>query len=208
VFDRQVDLADKVVLRRLAENDAQQLVVGAFQRAIRALAIEEREATITEHAFRVSETPPFPWSRPTVDATKTVFNLTPVENNLERRFAEFLDRATDVAAFAKLTISSRFALECIARSGALRYYYPDFVVRLVDDTCLVLETKGLEDVDVALKDARTRRWCRDATSLSGRTWSYYKVPQAAFDRFTGETVESLCRYLDAREGHRDTLRDA
>jgi len=28
------------------------------------------------------------------------------------RFAQFLDRATDVAAFAKLTMNSRFALEC------------------------------------------------------------------------------------------------
>jgi len=182
-------------------------VIGSFQKAIRALAIAEREATITESAFRVSETPPFPWSRTTVDAAKTVFNLTPVDSGLERRFAEFLDRATDVAAFAKLTLNSRFALEYISTTGALRYYYPDFVVRLDDDTCLVIETKGLEDLDVALKDRRARRWCRDASQLSGRTWSYAKVPQAAFDQFTGESVESLCRFLDAREGHRDTLSD-
>ena len=204
VFEREVDLADKVVLRRLAENDAQQLVIGAFQKAIRALAIEEREATITESAMRLSETPAFPWSRQTVDAERTIFNLTPVENRLERRFAEFLERATDVAAFAKLTLNSRFALEYISRSGALRYYYPDFVVRLSDDTYLVMETKGLEDVDVALKDQRARRWCRDASRLSGRTWSYRKVPQAAFDQFTGESVTSLCRLLDAREGRTDT----
>ena len=208
VFDREVDLADKVVLRRLAENDAQQLVLGPFQRAIRALAIEEREATITENALRLSQTPAFPWSRTTVESTRTVFNLSPVDNRLERRFAEFLDHSTDVAAFAKLTMNSRFALEYIARSGALRYYYPDFVVRLSDDTCLVLETKGMEDVDVELKDRRARKWCRDASALSGCTWSYWKVPQAAFDHFSGETVESLCRYLDAREGHRDTLEDA
>ena len=207
VFDREVDLADKVVLRRLAENDAQQLVIGAFQKAIRALAISEREATITESAFRVSETPAFPWSRTTVDATGTVFNLTPVDNALERRFAEFLDRATDVAAFAKLTLNSRFALEYISSTGALRYYYPDFVVRLTDDSCLVLETKGLEDVEVALKDRRARRWCGDASRLSGRSWSYHKVPQVAFDQFTGESVNSLCRYLDAREGDPDTLED-
>ena len=35
VFERPVELDDKVILRRLAENDAQQLVVGAFQQAIR-----------------------------------------------------------------------------------------------------------------------------------------------------------------------------
>jgi type III restriction enzyme len=204
VFVREIDLADKVVLRRLAENDAQQLVIVPFQRAIRALAIEEREATITENAFRLSQTPAFPWSRTTVESAKTVFNLSPVDNKLEKRFAEFLDRATDVGAFAKLTMNSRFALEYIARSGALRYYYPDFVVRLDDDTCLVLETKGMEDVDVALKDRRARKWCRDASALSGRTWLYRKVPQTAFDRFSGESVESLLRYLDAREGQNDT----
>jgi type III restriction enzyme len=208
VFDRPVELADKVVLRRLAENDAQQLVIGAFGPAIRALAIAEREPTIVENALRLSETPAFPWSRPTVDAERTVFNLTPVENSLERRFAEFLNRAPDVAAFAKLTLQSRFSLEYISTTGALRYYYPDFVVRLDDDTCLVMETKGLEDVEVALKDRRARRWSSDATRLSGRRWSYYKVPQTAFEQFTGESVESLCRYLDARDGHRDTLEDA
>jgi type III restriction enzyme len=144
----------------------------------------------------------------TVEAARTVFNLTPVDNKLERRFAEFLDRTEDVAAFAKLTMNSRFSLEYISRSGALRYYYPDFVVRLTDDTCLVLETKGMEDIDVALKDRRARKWCRDASGLSGRTWAYYKVPQTAFEQFTGESVESLCRYLDAREGRGNTLEDA
>jgi type III restriction enzyme len=123
-FERPVELEDKVILRRLAENDAQALVVGAFGEAIRALAIVEREPTITESAFRVSDTSPFPWSRQTVEAERTVFNLTPVDNALEARFAQFLDRASDVAAWAKLTMNSRFALEYISRAGALRYYYP------------------------------------------------------------------------------------
>ena len=37
VFERPVELEDKVILRRLAENDAQALVAGAFREAIRAL---------------------------------------------------------------------------------------------------------------------------------------------------------------------------
>ncbi len=200
VFERPVDLADKAILRRLAENDAQQIVVGNFQEAIRALAITEREATMAEEAFWVSDTPPFPWSRETVEAERTVFNLTPVDNSLERRFGRFLDRATDVAAYAKLTPNSRFALEYISSSGALRYYYPDFVVRLDDDTCLVAETKGREDVDVALKDKRARRWCRDASRLSGRQWTYEKVPQRIFDAYTGDTVGGLRRFLAAASG--------
>jgi len=197
VFERPVDLEDKVVLRRLAENDAQALVVGAFRDAIRELSITEREPTITESALRVSDTPPFPWSRETVDGEKTVFNITPVDSSLEARFARFVDRATDVTAWAKLTMNTRFALEYIAKSGAFRYYYPDFVIRLVDDSCLVVETKGQEDLDVALKDRRARRWCKDASRLAGREWSYEKVPQKLFDGYDGDTVEGLRRFLDA-----------
>jgi type III restriction enzyme len=197
VFERPVELEDKVVLRRLAENDAQALVVGAFREAIRALSITEREPTIEENALRVSDTPPFPWSRETVPGERTIFNLTPVDSSLEARFARWLDRATDVTAWAKLTMNSRFALEYISKAGALRYYYPDFVMRLSDDTCLIVETKGQEDLDVAFKDRRARRWCQDATRLSGRDWAYEKVPQKLFDVFDGDSVDGLRRFLDA-----------
>jgi len=197
VFETPVELTDKVILRRLAENDAQALVVGAFGEAIRALSITEREPTIEESALRVSETPPFPWSRETVPGKNTIFNLTPVDSSLEARFARFLDRATDVAAWAKLTMNTRFALEYISKAGALRYYYPDFVLRLADDSCLIVETKGQEDLDVALKDRRARRWCKDATRLAGREWAYEKVPQKLFDTFDGDSIEGLRRFLDA-----------
>lgn len=204
VFEEDVALDDKVVLRRLAENDAQATVISSFQRTLRDLSIEEREATITQRAFRVSETPAFAWSRETYEGKRTVFNLTPVDSSLEKRFAQFLDKAGDVAAWAKLTLNSRFALEYISSAGALRYYYPDFLVRLVDGTHLVMETKGLEDLDVAHKDARARRWCRDATELSGAAWAYDKVPQAKFDAFTGATVEALRRFLAAGGGQQET----
>jgi type III restriction enzyme len=197
VFEHPVELENKVILRRLAENDAQALVVGAFCEAIRALAITERKPTIEESALRVSDTSPFPWSRETVPGKNTIFNLTPVDSSLEARFARFLDQATDVSAWAKLTMNTRFALEYISKAGALRYYYPDFVTRLSDDSCLIVETKGQEDLDVALKDRRARRWCEDATRLSGREWAYEKVPQRLFDTFDGDTVEGLRRFLDA-----------
>lgn len=203
VFATEVELNDKVVLRRLAENDAQASVVSSFQNTLRSLSIEVREATITERAFRVSETPAFPWSRETYEGIRTVFNLTPVDSSLEKHFAQFLDKADDVSAWAKLTMNSRFALEYISSTGALRYYYPDFVLRLADGSHMVVETKGLEDLDVAHKDARARRWCRDATELSGVDWGYAKVPQAKFDAYTGATVEALGRFLAAGGGEQE-----
>ena len=209
IFEEPVELDDKVVLRRLAENDAQELVKQAFAEAIRGLRLTEREATITETAIRMTESPPFSWSRTTVECERTVFNLTAVDNDLERRFALFLDRATDVAAFAKLPVFGRFALEYIAENGALRYYYPDFVVRLSDDSCMLVETKGLRDQDVPFKDKRARRWCRDATRLTGRQWSYMRTDQDVFDVFTGESVEALCRFVEARQGQpNDVVQDS
>ncbi len=205
IFAEPVELDDKVVLRRLAENDAQELVKQAFADAIRGLRLTEREATITETAIKMTETPPFSWSRTTVECERTVFNLTAVDNDLERRFALFLDRADDVAAFAKLPVFGRFALEYIAENGALRYYYPDFVVRLADESCLLVETKGLRDPDVPFKDKRARRWCRDAARLTGRQWTYVRVDQDAFDVFTGESVEALCRFAEARQGQPDDV---
>jgi hypothetical protein len=106
VFTRPVDLADKVILRRLAENDAQQMVVGAFQAAIRTLTIAEVSPELIDQDLRLSDTPAFPWSRETVSAMRAIFNLTPADNALERRFAQFLDQASDVDAFAKLTMTA------------------------------------------------------------------------------------------------------
>jgi type III restriction enzyme len=199
LFEEPVELDDKTILRRLAENDAERLVINAFLKAIRELSITEREPTIEENALRVSQTPPFPWSKATVAGKRTIFNKTPVDSTLEARFAQFLDKATDVTAWAKLTMNTRFALEYIAKSGALRYYYPDFVMRLADDSCQIVETKGQEDLDVAFKDRRARRWCADATRLAGRVWAYEKVPQKLFDSFHGDTVASLRDFLAAAD---------
>ena len=116
---------------------------------------------------------------------------------------------TDVAAFAKLPVFSRFALEYIAENGALRYYYPDFVVRLSTTRACSLRRRGCEDQDVPFKDKRARRWCRDATRLTGRQWSYMRTDQDVFDVFTGESVEALCRFVEARQGQpNDVVQDS
>ena len=120
-------------------------------------------------------------------AEHTVFNLTPVDTLAGGAVRAFLDRATDVAAWAKLTMNSRFALEYISKAGALRYYYPDFVVRLTDDSCLIVETKGQEDLDVPSKTGARDAGARTQPRLAGRDWAYEKVRQKMFDAYTGET---------------------
>ena len=67
-----------------------------FEQALKALAVEEREPTILEPERKLSACPPFPWSRQTYEAKKTVFNLVPIDSALEGALVEFLDQADDV----------------------------------------------------------------------------------------------------------------
>ena len=40
-------------------------------------------------------------------------------------------------------------------------YYPDFIVKKTESEIYIIETKGLEDLDVPLKIARLKQWCND-----------------------------------------------
>ena len=195
-FERPVELDDKVILRRLAENDAQQLVVGAFQTAIRALSINEREPTIEETALRVSDTPPFPWSRETVDGKRTVFNLTPVDSSLEAPLREVprSRRRRHRVGEAHDEQPLRARVHLLDRSASL------LLPRLRRPPDRRLVPRGRDQGAGRTSRSPTRTTARGAgartpTRLSGRDWAYEKVRQKLFDAFTGDTVEGLRRFI-------------
>ena len=57
--------------------------------------LQELQPQLVNAGRRLSETPCFPWSRPTVNAAKCVFNLVPCDNKFEQEFAQFLRDADD-----------------------------------------------------------------------------------------------------------------
>ncbi len=79
-------------------------------------------------------------------AKKSIFNLVPCDNDLEKEFARFLEAADDVVRFAKLPERFGFVIEYADASGNLRFYEPDFVAVTDDGASHLIETKGLEDV--------------------------------------------------------------
>ena len=90
------------MIKAISHPVVQHVTIKAFVAALREVVVEELTPTL-EHAGRqLSETPPFPWSRPTATATKTVFNLVAADNEFEKKFALFLEDAPDVVRFAKL----------------------------------------------------------------------------------------------------------
>ena len=195
LFGGQYSMEEQYVLIRLNRSDAKSAIFRAFVRSIRARSIETRQVRPTGEALRISDTSGFAWSesvhRRVYPGNKTVFNFAACDNALEAEFAQFLDRAGDVAAYAKNTPQVRFLLEYQSSQGALRHYYTDFIVRLHNGDHWLVETKGLEDVEVPFKDARARQWCTDMTALTGVSWQYVKIPDAVFRRSTAHDFYEL-----------------
>jgi type III restriction enzyme len=181
-FGHTVQLEGAEMIHAISSNVARFVTVDLFVKALRALVVEQQVPQLVTHR-RLSETLPFPYSRPNAfAASKTVFNLAACDNDYEERFARFLQDARDVKAFAKLPPQFGFAIEYTDSAASLRYYEPDFVAILADSSHRLIETKGREDPDVAHKDRAARLWCENATQLTDQRWSYLKVPQAGFER--------------------------
>lgn len=197
-FGGQVNLDDPVLIKAISTNVAQYVTVKTFVEALRALVIEKLEPHLLNAGRKLSETQPFPYSRLTCEAQKTVFNLVPCDSHLEERFARFLDSARDVTAFAKLPEPFGFTIEYTDDVGNLRYYEPDFVVVLSDGAHYLVETKGLEDVDVPHKDRAAQIWCENATLLTDTTWGYIKVPQKEFDKLEPAEFADLEVFASAK----------
>ena len=180
-FGERVDLDDPIIIKAIATNVAQFVTVQTFVKALRPLVVQELTPQLLNAGRNLSTTPPFPYSRPTTEAPKTVFNLVPCANKFEQAFAQFLEDAGDIVAFAKLPEQFGFAIEYTDTNNNLRYYEPDFVAVATNGVHYLAETKGREDVDVANKERAAILWAENATRLTGTEWRYIKVPQKEFE---------------------------
>jgi type III restriction enzyme len=202
-FGMEVDLESEDVKRRLREPMLQEGIATFLSREIAKLAAEEREIDFEDAAYRLSQAKPFTWRRKHVKCKKTIFSDCAVFNDLELRFAEFLDGAEDISRFAALAESyTRFRVDYLSKSGAIKFYYPDFVAvqqTTQGEISWVIETKGREYEDVQHKDDSIREWCDKITNQTGRQWRYLKVPQTAFDVTSAETFEGLVQQLTSEE---------
>ncbi|MHA1521279.1 MAG: restriction endonuclease [Promethearchaeota archaeon] len=119
-----------------------------------------------------------------IQSKKTIFNYVALYNNLEKKFAEFLDRCPDIHRFAAL--ADLFKVDYISSRGSIRYYFPDFVAcqnrkgKLIH---WILETKGREYGDILNKDKANSNWCNEISTQTKQEWKYLKVPQRDFEKY-------------------------
>lgn len=197
-FEREVDLDDLRVLHALAQPATQEQVIGALRSGVdqTTLLTSEGEPGSDLKARPLSSTRPFLWSGELADAKRSVFPRQACDSGLEVQFVGFLDRCSDVAAFAKLAPAMRVSMEYRGEHGGLAFYFPDFAVRDIHGDHFLIETKGLVDLTVAAKDQRAAQWCLDATIATGVRWSYLRVDEELFTRHAG-AVSELAPLADA-----------
>jgi type III restriction enzyme len=129
---------------------------------------------------------------------------------LELDFAGFLENtAKDVTSFAKNYLAVGFKLDYVRADGELSTYTPDFIVRTMDGSVWIVETKGREELDLPQKMQRLHQWCLDATAASaddtGVHYGFVYVDQEGFDKYQPDSFAALVSsFKEYQEGARGT----
>ncbi len=190
-FGRKIELTDNNVRSHLARLELQESIATYIAGKIGELSIERRAVTFEKEDFRLSMTKRFGWKRnlPLMEARKTIFNLVATYNHFEREFAVFLDRAGDVTRFAALgtteqgSSASTFRIDYLKKSGAIGFYFPDWVVVQKvggGEVSWIVETKGREWPGTERKDDAARDWCKRVSEATGKAWKYTRINQSEF----------------------------
>jgi type III restriction enzyme len=202
-FGRPIDVDENVVRSHLARLDCQEGIAKYLARKIGELTIEHRAIEFDKADFTLCDTKPFTWRRnlPPLEAAKTVFNYVATYNDFERRFAEFLDRkAKDVVRFASLGTTeqgdsgTQFRVDYLKPSGAIGFYYPDWVVVQKGpsgEVNWIIETKGRVWEGTAAKDEALVTWCGRVSAATGKTWRFARINQPEFELGKPSALDDL-----------------
>lgn len=192
-FGTEVDLDAESVRSHLARPEIREAIAKCLGRHIGELTVQRRKIEFERRDFCLSQTKEFPWRRNLeagpVEEKKTVFNYVATYNDFEREFAHFLGRVPDVLRFAALGTTEQgasgtaFRVDYVKPSGAIGFYYPDWVVVHRDhagEVNWIVETKGRVWEGTEEKDAAMIEWCRQVSAATGETWKYLRVNQPEF----------------------------
>jgi len=202
LFDRPVELESPNTLRNLSELAATRTVIGTFKKAINALTVQDRGDAEIRDTIKLRQTRPFvAKDQGYLVPKKSVFNRIIGDSRFELLFAGFLEDCSDVVSYAKNYLAVHFKLDYVNADGDISNYYPDFLVKLSDERIVIVETKGLEDLDVPLKMERLRQWCEDINRVQSEVdYDYVYVDEESFERYKPTSFRQL---LDGFRKYKD-----
>ncbi|MGB3973491.1 MAG: DEAD/DEAH box helicase family protein [Peptococcia bacterium] len=187
LFTKEVELSDAQTLRNLSEIQPKEILKSTFKKAIDELTVTDKgTAEVKNYISLKLSKPKIAENQPFIVPKKSVFNKIIGDNPFELEFASFLEsRFDDVVSYAKNTMGEggiNFKIEYQAQDGNIREYYPDFFVKINDNTFYIVETKGREDLDDIRKVQRLFVWCKDINSAQKEyTYSPIYIKQEKWD---------------------------
>ena len=187
LFTKEVELSDAQTLRNLSEIQPKEILKSTFKKAIDELTVTDKgTAEVKNYISLKLSKPKIAENQSFIVPKKSVFNKIIGDNPFELEFASFLEsRFDDVVSYAKNTMGEggiNFKIEYQAQDGNIREYYPDFFVKINDNTFYIVETKGREDLDDIRKIQRLFVWCKDInTAQKEYTYSPVYIKQEKWD---------------------------
>ena len=135
----------------------------------------------------------FQWTGILADGKKAHTNKVPCHTDLERTFADFLDRAKDVVRYLK---NERFGFSVTYyENNRPRQFYPDFIVAVRAkegrETMWLAETKGEMRTNVPLKNGAARLWCEKMSATKYGQWRYLFAQQIKLTAALATGVETF-----------------
>ena len=206
-FGKQVDIDDERVRHILRQVLIQEGIAKYLAREIGKLTVETQPIEFESAPLRLSDTRPFTWRRnlPPLACDKTIFNFVATYNDFEKEFARFLDSADDVLRFAALgtteqDTATQFRIDYLKPSGAIGFYYPDWVVVQESsgrEVNWIIETKGRVWEGTEAKDRAMDYWCRRVSEETGQDWRFLRVNQHDFERREWSGFIDLLKNLES-----------
>jgi type III restriction enzyme len=185
LFDQEIDLESPNTLRNLSELAATKTIIETLKKAINDLTVQDKGDAEIRDTIKLRQTRPFvAKDQGYIIPKKSVFNRIIGDSHFELLFAGFLEDCDDVVSYAKNYFAVHFKLDYVNADGDISNYYPDFFVKTKEGKVYIIETKGLEDLDVPLKTERLKQWCEDINKLQNEVeYDFVYVDQENFDKY-------------------------
>ena len=194
LFTTSVVLDNSNTLCNLSEPQARKTLVETFEKQINILIVQDKGGAEIKGTIKLRETHPFPVTGQAhiMEPKKSIFNKIIGDSSLEIEFAAFLDKCEDVVSFAKNYLAVSFFLDYVKADGNISKYYPDFIVKCSESQVFIVETKGLEDLDVPHKMKRLHEWCVDVNKAqSSVVYKFVFVGEDPFYKYRPKNFQSL-----------------
>lgn len=193
LFGKEVQLDSPNTIRNLSELAASKTIIESFKKTINELTVQDKGDAEVRDTIKLRQTRPFvAKDQGFIVPKKSVFNKIIGDSHLELMFASFLEDCPDVVAYAKNYLAVHFKIDYVNADGDISNYYPDFFVKVSPKEIYIVETKGLEDLDVPLKMARLLQWREDINRVQSVVkYDYVFVDQESFEKYRPTTFKQL-----------------